>query len=225
MSAVPAGVRTVRPVEEGSTRLTLVRHGEAHCNVAGVVGGPRGCTGLTDRGVAQAEALRRRLAETGVFAGADALYSSVLARARQTAAIIAPAVGDGTLVVSEDCALCELHPGEADALTWEQFSARYGEPDWDSDPAVPLAPGGESWAGFVARAATALEDLATRHRGGHVVVVCHAGVIESAMLRLVPITPEVTRLGLRTEHVSLTDFDRVAQWRLLRYNDAAHLTG
>ena len=32
------------------TSLLVTRHGEAHCNVAGVAGGEKTCTGLTERG-------------------------------------------------------------------------------------------------------------------------------------------------------------------------------
>lgn len=35
------------------TKLLLVRHGEAHCNVAGLAGGENTCTGLTARGRVQ----------------------------------------------------------------------------------------------------------------------------------------------------------------------------
>ena len=55
-----------------------------------------------------------------------------------------------------DCDLCELHPGEADGLDLGEFLARFAEPDWDVDPARPLAPGGESWLGFVERASAAV---------------------------------------------------------------------
>lgn len=231
----PAAVRTVPPQPAGdeATRLVLVRHGEAVCNVEAIVGGPLGCTGLTVAGVRQAVALRRRLAESGELAGAAALYSSVLARARQTAEILAPAVGRGALQQVEDCGLCELHPGEADGLVWEEFLERYEAPDWDRDPDAVIAPGGESWNGFVDRAAAALEEIAERHCGASAVVVCHAGVIEAAMLRFLPVEGR-RRLGLRTSHVSITEFElegpgegrggRGAKaWRLLRYNDAAHL--
>ena len=51
-----------------------------------------GCTGLTERGGAQAEALRDRLVATGELAGADALYASVLPRAIETAEMLAPAL-------------------------------------------------------------------------------------------------------------------------------------
>ena len=43
------------PAPEGAAHgrdhhLILTRHGEAHCNVAGIAGGDRACTGLTERG-------------------------------------------------------------------------------------------------------------------------------------------------------------------------------
>lgn len=220
----PPGIRTVgEAAPGGATRVVLIRHGEATCNVAGVVGGLSGCTGLSPLGVVQAEALRARLAETGELAGTEALYSSVLARALETAAIVAPALSPG-LEVAADCGLCELHPGDADGMRWEEFVDRYGEPDWDADPGAPLAPGGESWTGFVARAADAVDSVVARHRGQTVVVVCHAGVIEATLLRFLPVATVPGRLKLRTAHTSMTEWERDSDgWRLLRYNDAAHL--
>ncbi|MDE3086406.1 MAG: histidine phosphatase family protein [Acidobacteriota bacterium] len=230
---VPAGVRTL-PAEDPSatprTRLVLVRHGEATCNVTGVVGGPRGCTGLSEHGRAQTAALRRRLAGSGELAGAAALYSRVLPRAVETAAAIAGTVGGGGLAVEQDCALCELHPGRADGLTWAQFTARFPEPDWGRHPATVLAPGGESWSGFVTRAADALVTLVRRHPGELVVAVCHAGVVEAAMLRCFGLDAG-RRLRLPTVHSSLTELEVAPDgaeadgWRLRRYNDAAHLAG
>jgi len=220
----PAGVRSVVPATEDATRVVLVRHGEATCNVAGVVGGHLGCSGLTDVGRRQAGALRARLAATGELGGAAALYASVLPRALETAAVIAAAVGEGTPATA-DCGLCELHPGEADGLDWDEFRRRYGEPDFVGDPDTLVAPGGESWRGFVARATEALAAVAAAHRGRLAVVVCHAGVIEASLVRHLPLAP-ATRLRLATEHTSLTEWDASeATWRLLRYNDAAHLRG
>ena len=135
-------MRTVAPPGPHPTRVVLVRHGEARCNVEGRVGGHRGCTGLTAAGVAQAEALRARLVHSGELTDAAVvLYASVLTRAIETAAILAPAVGDGAVAVTE-CDLCELHPGVADGLSWDDFRDRYGEPDFDVDPESEVAPGG-----------------------------------------------------------------------------------
>ncbi|HEV3367660.1 MAG TPA: histidine phosphatase family protein, partial [Acidimicrobiales bacterium] len=90
--AVPAGIRTVPPPSATATRLVLVRHGEAVCNVSGVCGGPIGCGGLTGLGRKQVGALRDRLMITGELAGTGALYASVLPRAIETAELVAPAL-------------------------------------------------------------------------------------------------------------------------------------
>jgi probable phosphoglycerate mutase len=212
------------PEEVSSTRLVLVRHGEASCNVAGIVGGPVGCTGLSPAGVAEAEALRARLLSTGELAEVAAVYASVLPRALETAAIVAPGLGGRAAVA--DCDLCELHPGEADGLTWTEFAQRYAGPDWDVDPDTVLSPGGESWTGFVGRVSRVLTETAARHRGELVVIFCHGGVVEASIECLLPVAPGRGRLRLRTAHTSLTEWERGADgWRLLRYNDAAHLAG
>ncbi|HEY3844167.1 MAG TPA: phosphoglycerate mutase family protein, partial [Acidimicrobiales bacterium] len=87
---VPDGVRRIFPSQPDATRVVLVRHGEAVCNVNGVVGGMRGCRGLTELGRAQVLALRERLIRTGELKGAGALYSSTLPRAIETAALLQP---------------------------------------------------------------------------------------------------------------------------------------
>jgi probable phosphoglycerate mutase len=107
---------------DDTTRIALVRHGESHATVDRVVGGHAGCTGLTDRGRKQAEALADRLERTGELAGATALYSSVLPRAVETAAILTRALGD--LETVQDCTFCEQHPGEADGITWDEYMTR-----------------------------------------------------------------------------------------------------
>ncbi|MDA8072113.1 MAG: histidine phosphatase family protein [Actinomycetota bacterium] len=219
---VPDKARTVPLPDEAATRLVLVRHGEAACNVAGVVGGTRGCRGLTDLGRQQVDALARRLGASGELRAATAFYSSVLPRAVETAELISSEVGPGNLVLERRCDLCELHPGRSDGLAWAQAIERFGEPDWDSDPTRPLAPGGESWSSFVARAAAAVEELVRRHPGELVVVASHAGVVEATLLSWM--TVGRSRLQLRTTHASITEWEHGHRgWRLLRYNDAAHL--
>ena len=220
--APPDGVRTTGTLAPAVTRIVLVRHGEAACNVAGIVGGRRGCTGLSPVGVTEAEALRDRLLASGELADAGAVYASVLPRALETAAIAAPGLGGKRAVA--DCDLCELHPGEADGLTWSQYIERYGGPNWDEDPDAALAPGGESWTGFVRRVSVALHAAAARHGGQTVVIFCHGGVVEASFEALFPVAVPRRRLRLRTAHTSLTEWERGPDgWLLLRYNDAAHL--
>jgi broad specificity phosphatase PhoE len=224
-ATVPDGLRIVREIYGRPTRLVLIRHGESQCSRSGVIGGPKGCTGLAQQGVVEAEALRDRLLRTGELSCASALYSSVLARAVQTATIASPGIGGGLGVVT-DCGVCELHPGDADGLTWGEFVETHGEPDFDDDPDQPLCPNGESWTGFVERASESLRVIAGRHGGELVVVVCHAGVIEASLIAFLPVAPARGRLKLRTGHTSLTEWElQDGDWQLLRYNDTAHLFG
>lgn len=213
----PQGFRTSGDEPRG-TRLLLVRHGEAGCNVAGVVGGPLGCTGLTELGREQAMELASRVERSREFDGAVAAYSSTLPRAKETAAIVTREL---SLVVEEDCGLCELHPGLADAMTWEEMIDSFGGPDWDVDPSEPFAPDGESWTGFYERCVTTFLRLSDRHREGLVLLFVHGGVIEQA-IKLAMGAPAQARLRLRTEHCSLTEIEiDGGEVRLLRYNDRA----
>ena len=70
------------------TRLVLVRHGEADCNVAKRFGGPAGCTGLSDKGRWQVEQLRDRLRRTGELADTSALEVGARRLAGQMAACL-----------------------------------------------------------------------------------------------------------------------------------------
>ncbi|MEO5678812.1 MAG: histidine phosphatase family protein [Acidimicrobiales bacterium] len=208
------------------TTIVLVRHGESQVTVDQVVGGHTACSGLSERGRRQAEALRDRLTATGLLRGAGSLYASVLARAVETAEVIAPAIGVGALPVEERCALCELHVGEGDGLSWVDFVNLYGRPPWASDPTVPLSPGSESWAGFIERASAGLQAVAEEQAGRLAVVVCHGGVIEASFAAwggMVDGQPG----RLRPDNTALTIWSKVeaSPWRLDRYNDRAHLDG
>jgi broad specificity phosphatase PhoE len=213
------------------TRLVLVRHGESRSSVDEVVGGHEGCTGLSERGRRQAEALRDRLAATDELR-ADALLASVLPRAVETAEILAPALGG--LAVERDCDLCELHPGEGDGLSWAEYEARYRPAGWRFDPHEPMAPGGESVAEFQSRVARTLTRVADEHQGETVVIACHGGVVEASLISFLGLPYQGTLTSFWTRNTALTEWElhaaeqvdhRPRRWRLGRYNDAAHLQG
>lgn len=211
--------------EPGPTRLLLVRHGESEVTVRRVLGGEQSCTGLSELGRRQARALGERLA-AGHEGAIDAVWSSTLARAVETAEIVADHIGVDA--VPRDPDLVERRPGEADGMTFQEFTDRYGL-DFLTDPYVPISPGGESAAEFHLRAGRAVARLVEAHRGRTVMVVCHGGVIDVAFRDLL----DVTRHGgfdLWTLNTSLTEFVSRTdvepwRWRLVRYNDAAHLAG
>jgi probable phosphoglycerate mutase len=101
---------------------------------------------------------------------------------------------------------------------------RFGVPDWDRDPTVPIAPGGESWLEFVARASGAVRAVVREHPGELVVAAVHAGVIEATMINFLGVTPEVYRRGwLRIVHASMTEWEWMPsedRFVLLRFNDS-----
>jgi 2,3-bisphosphoglycerate-dependent phosphoglycerate mutase len=209
--------------EHPHTRVVLVRHGESKVTVRRVVGGPRTCDGLSELGVRQSERLRDRLLETGEIE-ATHLLSSAYPRARETAEIIAPALG---LDVAVDPGFGEHDPGpDCDGLTFEQFVDRFGMPDWESDPYGVTFPGGETIAEFDLRVGTAFSHTVREHAGGTLVIVCHGGVID-ALVRTALRTARTGIFELHTKNTSLTEVVRVRpdRWRLVRYNDAAHLAG
>ena len=87
---------------------------------------------------------------------------------------------------------------------------RFGVPEWDTDPDMLIAPGGESWSGFVARASEAVRALAERHPGEQVVAAVHAGVIESTMIANLAIPLATSQRGwTRIVHASLTEWEWV----------------
>jgi len=206
------------------TRLVLVRHGESRTSVARSIGGPRSCSGLSELGRRQCERLAARVAETGELAGA-ALYASHYQRAVETADLLAPALGGPPVQV--DDRFGEHDPGpDCDGMSFSEFVEVHGMPDWEADPYAVTFPGGETIAELAHRVALGLRDVMARHAGGLVVVCCHGGVV-NATLRLAMRAPAVGDFELFTTNASLTELVlvRPGRWRLLRYNDAAHLAG
>lgn len=209
------------------TRIVLIRHGESNATVRRIVGGPASCTGLSDLGRRQAEALAARLARTGEIS-AEVLVASSMPRAAETAKIIVPALG-GLDVVTEDD-LREHDPGpDFDGLAYADTVEKIDARRWHLDPYTAGFPGGETVAAFQFRTATAVHRLLAEHAGRTIVVVCHGGVIDVAMRSLLGVTM-VGGFHLWTVNASLTELSRkdddpAAHWVLRRYNDAAHLQG
>jgi broad specificity phosphatase PhoE len=203
-------------------RLILVRHGDAHAGFHGIIGGPRGCTGLTHRGRLQAAALRDYLGASGRVR-ADVLLSSVIPRAIETAEIIAPGLGIETF--GRECDLCEVHTGVADGLEWAEWGRRYGSFDMEAEPDRVFAPEGESWNSFNERVRLGLEWLAEEYEGRTVVAVCHAGVI-MASIRLVGIGDPGTGARLAPTNTGLTEWEwepQPGRWTLHSFNETSHL--
>ena len=204
------------------THLYLIRHAEAVAAVQGIIGD----TGLTPLGITQAEHLRDRLAATGEIA-ADVLIASTFLRAKQTAEIIAPALG---LPIVWDDEVQELRPGEADGMRIKEVWEKFGEVDFEQNPFQQVAPGGENWGQFMLRVGTALNRIIRQYDGKTIVVVCHGGVIDGSFLYFFKMGAlHVPPLRFYTHNTSITHwqkeafYERPPHWRLIKYNDDMHL--
>ncbi|MBO0729827.1 MAG: histidine phosphatase family protein [Acidimicrobiaceae bacterium] len=207
-------------------RLILVRHADAYASFEGLIGGHRGCRGLTPLGRRQAAALRGYLLDSGRV-HADVLLASVLPRAVETAEIIAPGLGLRT--VRQECDLCEVHTGEADGLAWTEYATRYGSFDMEAEPERAFAPGGESWTTFHERVQRMLARTAEEFTDQTVVAVCHAGVITASIHVLFGIPHPGTGVRTRPTNTGLTEWQyeqALDRWTLHSFNERAHvLTG
>lgn len=152
-------------------QLIIIRHGETQWNMVGIRQGHLDSP-LTDRGIAQAKALGRRLAHESF----SALYSSDLGRAVSTAKVISQMTGHD---VFTDARLRERHLGIFQGLRGDEIREKYPEeyrlhrsvgPDY-------VIPGGESVRQQVERNVAYLTEIAKRHGGETIVVVTHGGVL------------------------------------------------
>lgn len=220
------------PPAERETRLIFIRHGESQVTVDQMVGGPEGCTGLSELGHRQGQALRDRWA-AGHEPEIDTLWSSTMPRAIETAQHVNEAIG---LNLQQEKELEEWRPGEADGLTWKEVRERWPSEPEERGPFQPWAPGGESLRDLHHRAGKAIDQLVRDHIGRSVMVVVHAGVIDVAFRLLLGLSPS-GGFHIWTRNTSITEFvlsppppgdfggRQHTEWRLVRYNDAAHLAG
>lgn len=158
------------------TRVLLIRHGETAWNLErrwqGHVDVP-----LSPAGERQANALAERLhaRHPGL-----AIYSSDLARARETAERMACVLGGRVIV---EPAWREMDVGRWAGHTWSEIRERFPEDlrRIAEGEDVPRG-GGETWAAFTRRTADALEALRRAHPRQTVAVVSHSGVIRAVGL-------------------------------------------
>lgn len=210
---------------ERLTNLYLIRHGEsilAHeRHILDIMAEDQ----LTPNGIAQAERLRDRLDATGEIQ-ADVLLASSFPRARQTAEIIAPALG---LPVVLDHDLQEMRPGDNGGMYWDEYVEQHGRPDPIREPFRRLTPTAENWGQFMLRVATTLHRIAHEHEGKTVVLVCHGGVVDGSLIGLMGLgTFYRPGFVLEVENTAITHWqhyeqDGVPRWQLVKYNDDLHL--
>jgi 2,3-bisphosphoglycerate-dependent phosphoglycerate mutase len=183
-----------------TTELVIARHGEAVCNVAGVVGGERGCTGLTERGLREVQALATRLSAEHAIRPFDAMYGSPRLRVRQSAQPVGDRLGLTATVEDE---LRGPDHGEADGQLSQDVKATFGGPP-QHNPEQPYAPGSETWSEYLRRAVAALRRILTDHSGARILIIGHGETTDAAHSLLLDLPPAAGNgPGFVTEHTGL----------------------
>lgn len=201
------------------TTLYLIRHGETAWNASGRWQGHADVP-LNDIGKEQARLLANRLrAERMHF---DAIYSSDLSRAFQTAWAIGAALG---VAVQLFPPLREIDLGTWSGLTRDQVQERYPVEFalLERGQDIPRG-GGESNAALSKRVTEAVGALAAQHPGETLCLVSHGGSLRALMRQSsdTPLLNEVNQHNVINTAISTMTYED-GVWTLLSYNDMAHL--
>ncbi len=157
------------------TNVYIVRHAQALGNLL------RRFQGSTDLPVSEF-GLRQLECLAGRFNGfsADALYTSPLIRAAETARAVNTFLG---LDIALEPDFAEINAGEWENRTFEEVDTAYPEQRdiWRRQPHLFEAPGGETMQQVYDRAVVALKRIAHRHDGENVIIVSHGCVTRNLL--------------------------------------------
>lgn len=188
------------------TTLGFIRHGTTDWNISGRLQGQNDIP-LNDAGKWQARMLGSRLMKERW----DAVVSSDLIRAKETADIIAAIAGFGP--VRAERRLRERTHGRLDGTTLEERIAEWGE-QWKS-----LDHGVESDERLFERGIACLTELSAEYEGKKVLVVTHGAFIAVMLQGMLADMPEGS-----IQNTSLTIVDkRAGSWECGLFNCTAHL--
>ncbi len=202
-----------------STRLCLVRHGETAWNAEHRVQGQLDVP-LNAVGLAQALASAKMLVRERF----DAIYSSDLSRARQTAE---PTAGPLGMQPRLDAALRERHYGIFERLTYTEVKKKFPEDYARFDAREPAYDfrSGESLTDFSARSVAVLQRIAAAHPGQDILVFTHGGVLDE-LYRFITGLPMSAPRNFRIPNCGINRVEAQAGgWRILSWAEEGHLEG
>ncbi len=166
------------------TLVLLVRHGQTP-TTGKVLPGRAAGLHLAEVGEQQAQRAAERIAQ---LTKVDAIYSSPLERARETAAPIAAALAVKQRAVKQRAVKVHIDKGlvECDFGDWTgaELKALMKMPEWNTVQRAPSTftfPNGESFTAMQNRIVGTIDRLRARHPGGVVVCVSHADPIKAAV--------------------------------------------
>ena len=201
-----------------STKIIMIRHGYSISNNLKFFTGQSDVE-LADLGREQARLCGEYFKD---YAGVDAIYSSDLCRAYDTALEVGQAL---SLDVIKDKALREIYAGEWEMMPFIEIEKKY--PDeysvWKNDIGKAAPVGGERVADMAKRIENEVIKIAERHDGGCVVIATHATPIR--VICTLADGLDIADMG-RTPWVSnasISVFEFDGNFRPLEKNITAHL--
>jgi broad specificity phosphatase PhoE len=200
------------------TEIILVRHGETGWNVSETYRG-RADVALDEVGIKQAELLGEYLSDWKL----DAIYSSPLGRARDTADAVARHQDISVQVAS---GLIDLDYGSWQGLPDAEVRRLYPDlhKEWRTSPHLVTMPGGESLGDVAKRALGVINEAVSRYQGS-VALVSHRVVNKVLICSLLGL--DNSRFwDIRQDVGGITAFDHAeGRFILTRHNDTSHLKG
>lgn len=199
-------------------RCYLVRHAQTDWNFENRL---QGHSDLSLSAVGQQQAL-----QVGrYFSGRPltTIYTSHLARSRQTAEAIAQQTGKEVIVLP---GLAEIYLGAWEGLTPTEVNTRFAGAyeRWRETPSDVIIPDGEQVTEFRARVRHTVDQIFASHTDGEFVIVSHGGVIAAALADWwdADYNRLIRRLSLDNAGVSALNY-RMRPPHVLWVNDTAHL--
>jgi broad specificity phosphatase PhoE len=186
--------------------ILLVRHA-AHVELGALLSGRRRDVALSAEGLEQAAILADLLGTLPIAA----IYSSPRERAWYTAREIAEPHGLKPIILDD---LDEVDFGTWSGRRFAELEADAEWRRWNEARAEARAPGGESMAEAVARASSALANVARDHDGQTIVAVSHCDIIRGLIAH---------HLGLGLDHLLRFDVDPASVSRLTLGTWGAHI--
>lgn len=206
----------VERIADLKTRLHLVRHGESTHNAEGRIQG-HSDTALSELGLRQGQAVAAALAELPI----DAIYSSPLRRAWQTAEAIAAPHGKPVMA---DRRLMELHVGlfqdRLRSELLEECPVEFAQ--WLSGDEDYVIPGGESRLQLLDRATEAIREIAARGQR-EVVVVSHGGLLSVLLRHLLDWPEPLPPFSFKNGSITRVGVDANGRFAMLALSETAHL--
>lgn len=202
------------------TTVYIIRHGETENNrlykFVGSTDQP-----LNDRGIAQAETLRKPMSEVHL----DRIYTSPYLRTTMTA----ERVRNGrNIEVIGDRGLCEIHCGKWEGLGKPEIEALWpGQIElWEHTPDLLHMEDGETFSQVQERAVKAFTDIVKKEHGNSVAVVSHMLTIQLIMAKLLSVPIRDVWQMVRLENTSITTMQihDNGDFEVLRWADESHLS-